>query len=47
MERSNDQRVTLDELAMILGSKDIEIFSLQKQLKAALEKLSELEGKPA
>lgn len=34
--------VSVDELAMLLGAKDIEIYSLQKQLQAALKKVEEL-----
>lgn len=39
-------QVTVEELAMLIGSKEIEIFTLQKQI-AALQKLvKELEPKP-
>lgn len=45
MDSANNGRVTVDELAMLLGSKDIEIFSLQKQLNACRAELEEIEKK--
>lgn len=38
--------VTTEELAMLIGARDIEIFFLQKQLQAAQKRLAELEQKP-
>lgn len=39
-------QVTIDELAMLLGAKDIEIYALQKQIQAAMKRIAELEPKP-
>lgn len=39
-------KITSEELAMLLGLRDIEIFSLQKQLQDAMKKIAELEPKP-
>lgn len=38
--------VTPDELAMLLGARDIEIYALQKQLAEAQKKIAELTPKP-
>lgn len=38
--------ITVEELAMLLGQKDMEIFVLQKQLQGALARVAELEPKP-
>lgn len=44
-------QVTVEELAMLIGQKDIEIFFLQKQIQAAKARIAELEkpkeAKPA
>ena len=39
-------KVSIEEVAMLLGQKDIEIFALQQQLQAALKRLAEFEPKP-
>ena len=39
---SEENQISLDEIAMLLGSRDLEIYTLQKRLKAALEKKSEI-----
>jgi hypothetical protein len=39
-------QVSIEEIAMLIGSKDIEIMSLQKQLDAAQKRIAELEPKP-
>jgi hypothetical protein len=38
-------QVSIEEIAMLLGAKDIEIHSLQKQLQVALARIAELEPK--
>lgn len=42
----NHMKVTPEELATLIGLRDIEIHVLQKQLAAALQRLAELEKKP-
>lgn len=39
-------QVSIEEVATLLGAKDIEIYFLQKQLKAAQERIAVLEPKP-
>lgn len=39
-------QVTPEELALLIGLKDIEIMVLQKQLVAAKKRIAELEPKP-
>lgn len=39
-------QVTNEELAMMLGVRDIEIYALQKQLAELQKRLKELEPKP-
>lgn len=46
MDSTDDGRVTLDEVAMLLGAKVIEIHALQKQLQAAQKRIAELTPKP-
>lgn len=36
-------KVTIEEVAALLGTKDIEIMSLQKELAAANQRIAELE----
>jgi hypothetical protein len=38
-------QVTIEELAMMIGQKDIQIFSLEKQLIAAHQRIAELSPK--
>lgn len=45
MEISKDGRVSLDEVAMLLGGARIEIYALQKQLAEAHKKIAELTPK--
>lgn len=40
------QQVSVEEVAMLLGAKDIEIHYLQKQLQAANKRIEELTAKP-
>ena len=46
MDSHNDSRVTVQEVQMLLGEKDVQIYGLQRQLDAALKRIAELE-KPA
>lgn len=39
-------QITIEELAMMLGQKDIEIFSLEKRLIEAQKRIEELTPKP-
>lgn len=39
--------VTVDELVLMLGTRDVEVYLLQKQLQAALKKIEELTPKDA
>ena len=43
----NQIRVTDDEVAMLLGARDIEIFALHKKLTELQKRLDEPEKKPA
>ena len=45
MDSPDDSRVTIDEIAMLLGAKVIEIHALQKQLQTARKRIVELEDK--
>lgn len=38
--------ITPEELAILIGSKEVEIFLLKKQLSAALKRIEELMPKP-
>lgn len=40
-------QVSIDEIAMLLGAKDIEIHHLQKQIAALQKRVEELTPKPA
>lgn len=39
-------QVTVEELAMLIGQKDVEIFYLQKQIATLQKQVSELTPKP-
>lgn len=39
-------KVSIDELAMMIGQKDIEIFALHKQITAMQKRIEELTPKP-
>lgn len=43
MDRTDHSRVTIDELAMLLGVKVIEIHLLQKQLQVLVARIAEIE----
>lgn len=40
------EQVTIDELAMLIGAKEIQIFALQKQIAAQQKRIEELTPKP-
>lgn len=40
-----EQRASLEEIAALIGVKDIELMVLQKQLQAAFKRIEELEKK--
>lgn len=40
---TNPAQVSVEEVTMMIGQRDIEIFSLQKQLQAAKARIAELE----
>lgn len=40
-------QVTIEELAMMIGQKEIQIYSLEKQLIAAHQRIAELEKQKA
>lgn len=44
--KDTQMQVTVEELAMLLGTKDIEIYSLQKQVASLQQKLAEVQPKP-
>lgn len=39
-------QLSIEELAMLLGQKYMELYSMQKQLQAALARIAELEKEP-
>lgn len=43
--KTNQTSVTVEEVAMIMGQKDIEIFALQKQIVAQARRIEELTPK--
>jgi hypothetical protein len=46
MDDERTMNVTPDELAMLLGAKDIEIFALQKRVADLQKRVEELTPKP-
>ena len=39
-------QITIEELEMLLGNKDVEIYVLKRQLEAAQKRIAELTPKP-
>lgn len=46
MEKDSGSHVTIEELAMMIGQKEIQLFALEKRLIAAHRQIAELTPKP-